>query len=192
VPDEAGPKEAGVSNTGSENPELNQLVRVEELTKPVQSSQKVPSQDQVERPDDHEEGELEWKRPDLKGWDPKPDLVLYKGKKRGLGGKGDISVANIAVDTAVVLHSDDQRKRKAELELCYGNDPAPRGLLCRPTLDQASDPSITVERRRERIQAEKELLQLKFNQELKKWLFPTGCVATDLEVKRFLALREVL
>ncbi len=125
----------------------------------------------------------------MKGWDPKPDLVLYKGKKKalGLGGKGDILVGDIVVDTAVIQHSDYQRKRKAELELCYWSNPAPRGLLCRPTLDQVPDPRTTVEWRRERVQAEKEL-QLKFDQELKKWLFPVGSVASDLEVRRFLAL----
>jgi hypothetical protein len=65
------------TNTWSEIPEHHQPVRVEEGAKLDPPTLKVTTPGHIVELDNDEEGEIEWKRPDLKGWDPKPDLVLY-------------------------------------------------------------------------------------------------------------------
>lgn len=134
---------------------------------------------------DHEEGEVEWKRPDLSGWDPKPELVLYGGARSGLGGIGSKVVGDSAVDLAALLHSEDQRKRKG-VNWVHGPPARPGYLKRNPHLsDLPKDQQEVVEGRRRRDQERAAILQLQYDHGLKQWLFPSGRVANSQEVQRF-------
>ena len=138
-----------------------------------------------------EDGEIEWKRPDLKGWDPKPDQILQSGKRRGFSGKGREEWSSSIVDTAAELHSEYERKKDEELRKKGGYlisekwDPDKKRY--RPNLDLAPDPAKTVREYRERKKKKEELKRLRFDKTCKKWLLPTGRVASDQELQLFLA-----
>jgi hypothetical protein len=134
---------------------------------------------------DHEEGEVEWKKPDLSSWDPKPELVIYGGARSGLGGIGSKVVGDSAVDLAALLHSEDQRKRKGD-NWVHGPPARPGYLKRNPHLiDLPQDQQEVVEGRRKRDQEKAAILQLQYDHGLKQWLFPTGRVANSQEVQRF-------
>ena len=181
---------AGTGITEPENPELSRTEGSELL--PAQAPPARLTRFSVST-EDHEEGELEWKKPDLKGWDPRPELVLYSGTRRGLGGHGAKVVGDSALDTAILLHSEDQRKRRAEAEVFHGPPVEPgyrQRRTCKPDLDLPKDPKTTVEEKRERDRRRTELLQLKYDHGLKRWVFPTGRVATSQEVQKHFTLQE--
>jgi hypothetical protein len=141
---------------------------------------------------DHEEGEVEWKKPDLSGWDPKPELVLYGGVRSGLGGIGSKVVGDSAVDLATLLHSEDQRKRKGT-DWVHGPPARPGYLKRNPHLsDLPQDHQKVVEERKKRDQERTAILQIQYDHGLKQWLFPTGRVANSQEVQRYHAAQAEL
>ena len=178
------------SCTGPEDPELTGT----EGSNPVPvRSEPVRLRGLLVSEDDHEEGELEWKKPDLKGWDPKPELVLYGGARRGLGGKGARVVGDRVPDLAAQLHSEDQRRRNEALALHGTSTTRPGYLLrCLGGADLPKELRETVEDKRKRDQLREELLQLQYDHGLKKWGFPTGRVASDHEVQLHHSLQDGL
>ena len=138
-----------------------------------------------------EDGEIQWKKPDLKGWDPKPDQILQSGKRRGLGGKGAEEWSSRIPDLAAVLHSESERKKAEELSQKGGylisEEWDPEKKRYHPNLDLAPDPAKAVREYRERKKKKEELKRLRFDETCKKWLLPSGRAATDQEIQLFLA-----
>jgi hypothetical protein len=178
----------GTGITESENTELShtegsELVPVEPA--PTRLSATLTSS---EKP---EEGEVEWKRPDLSNWKPDTNLVLYGGARRGLGGNGDKKVGDSVIDLAATLHSNAQRRRKNEIATFHGPDVpgARKRRRCKPDLTLPREPLQTAADKRERDRRKQDLRNLKYDQGSKRWVFADNRVASQDEVQSYLALQ---